>query len=96
MEDQREVQVRPTKKVMFLVLHFYLMMVNIPNGGVQKTKQKIIPISRFGIHEPAVLSLTVSDLSFALYIEKEAGSQQLEAFVCEDAGEATELMQELR
>ena len=30
-----------------------------------------------GIHEPAVLTLTVPDLNNALYIEKEASSQQL-------------------
>ena len=68
-----------------------------------------------GIHEPAVLSLSVKDLNHAVYIEKETGSLQLgrlgcslvttdlcplsiclEAFVCEDAGEANELSKELR
>jgi len=51
---------------------------------------------RYGIHEPAVLTLTVLNLENAVYIEKEAGGQQLEAFVCEDAQEANDLMQELR
>merc|ERR1719419_1201167 len=50
---------------------------------------------RYGIHEPAVLTLTVPNLENAVYIEKEAGGQQLEAFVCEDAQEANDLMQEL-
>ena len=49
-----------------------------------------------GIHEPAVLSLTVPNLDYSVYIEKETGGQQLEAFVCEDAREANDLMQELR
>ena len=49
-----------------------------------------------GIYEPAVLSLTVPNLDHSLYIEKEAGAQQLEAFVCEDAREANLLMEELR
>ena len=49
-----------------------------------------------GIHEPAVLCLTVKDLNNAVYIERETGSLQLEAFVCEDAGEADELSRELR
>merc|ERR1719233_1640195 len=33
---------------------------------------------RHGIHEPAVLTLTVLNLENAVYIEKEAGGQQLE------------------
>ena len=49
-----------------------------------------------GVHEPAVLTLSVQDVDNAVYIEKETGSQQLEAFVCEDAEEANDLMQELR
>ena len=49
-----------------------------------------------GIHEPAVLSLSVPNLDYSVYIEKETGGQQLEAFVCEDAREANDLMQELR
>jgi len=48
------------------------------------------------IHEPAVLTLNVQDIENAIYVEKEVGSQQLEAFVCEDASEASDLMQELR
>lgn len=51
---------------------------------------------RHGIHEPGVLTLTVPNLDNAVYIEKEAGGQQLEAFVCEDPREANDLMQELR
>eukprot|EP00092_Neocalanus_flemingeri_P017230 GFUD01018633.1.p1 GENE.GFUD01018633.1~~GFUD01018633.1.p1 ORF type:complete len:1079 (-),score=372.19 GFUD01018633.1:403-3639(-) len=51
---------------------------------------------KHGIHEPAVLTLTVPNLENAVYIEKEAGGQQLEAFVCEDPREANDLMQELR
>ena len=51
---------------------------------------------KHGVYEPAVLSLTVHNLDHSLYIEKEAGSQQLEAFVCEDASEANILMEELR
>ena len=51
---------------------------------------------KHGIHEPAVLTLTVPNLDNAVYIEKEAGGQQLEAFVCEDPREANDLMQELR
>jgi len=51
---------------------------------------------KHGIHEPAVLTLTVPNLDNAVYIEKETGGQQLEAFVCEDAREANDLMQELR
>ena len=49
-----------------------------------------------GIHEPAVLSLSVPNLDYSVYIEKETGGQQLDAFVCEDAREANDLMQELR
>ena len=49
-----------------------------------------------GIHEPAVLSLSVPNLDYSVYIEKETGGLQLEAFVCEDAKEANDLMQELR
>ena len=46
-----------------------------------------------GIHEPALLTLSLGDLEQAVYVEKEAGAQQLEAFVCEVAGEANDLMQ---
>ena len=49
-----------------------------------------------GIHEPALLTLKLSDLEHAVYVEKEAGGQQLEAFVCEAATEANDLMQELQ
>merc|ERR1719232_1651781 len=49
-----------------------------------------------GIHEPAVLSLSVPNLDNSVYIEKETGGQQLEAFVCEDEREANDLMHELR
>ena len=35
-----------------------------------------------GIHEPAVLSLTVKDLTNAVYIEKETGSLQLGRLGC--------------
>ena len=49
-----------------------------------------------GIHERAVLSLSVPNLDYSVYIEKETGGQQLDAFVCEDAREANDLMQELR
>ena len=42
------------------------------------------------------MTLSLGDLEQAVYVEKEAGAQQLEAFVCEEAGEANDLMQELR
>ena len=51
---------------------------------------------KYGIHEPALLTLGLLDMDQAVYVEKETGAQQLEAFVCEEAGEANDLMQELR
>ena len=51
---------------------------------------------KYGIHEPALLTLRLQDMEQAVYVEKEAGAQQLEAFVCEAATEANDLMQELR
>ena len=44
---------------------------------------------RGGIHEPALLTLRLEEIEQAVYVEKEAGAQQLEAFVCEEATEAT-------
>ena len=51
---------------------------------------------KYGVHEPALLTLRLQDMEQAVYVEKEAGTQQLEAFVCEAATEANDLMQELR
>ena len=51
---------------------------------------------KYGVHEPALLTLRLQDMEQAVYVEKEAGAQQLEAFVCEAATEANDLMQELR
>jgi chromosome segregation ATPase len=53
-------------------------------------------IFRAPVHEPIMLVLRLADPSFALYVESLVSRGDLETFVCEDAADASRLMNELR
>jgi chromosome segregation ATPase len=48
------------------------------------------------VHNPIMTTLSLSQLDDAVYVQKLAGKQDLEAFVCEDSQDANKLMRALR
>ena len=49
-----------------------------------------------GVHEPIMMSLKLTDASYAVQVENTIGPQELEAFVCEDMDDCNLLINELR
>ena len=48
------------------------------------------------IHDPMMLTIRLKDDSYATYVERLVSRSELETFVCEDAGDASRLMNTLR